>query len=156
MAMAIASARLTLLYLTFRRDPASVVPIRSARIDFGCFISCYDEKGRYDRVAKTATREFGMSKDFRDRQKLEASDKWLMLADRFLDGSSADHGFGPSLFRFQNDWRGVKGVSFCAPKTYNANVAVDLEPDFTSFTVGILQTPGRVANEAFERAYSPR
>lgn len=145
-----------LLYLTFRRDPASVVPIRSARIDFGCFVSCYDEKARYDRVAKTATREFGMSKDFRDRQELEASDKWLMLADRFLDGSSADRGFGPSLFRFQKDWRGVKGVSFCAPKTYNANVAIDLKPDFTAFTVGILQTPSRVANEAFERTYVPR
>ena len=96
-----------------------------------------------------------MAKDFRDRQTLEASDKWLMLADRFLDGSSSDRGFGPSLFRFQKDWSGVKGISFCAPKAHNANVVIDLKPDFTSFTVGILQTQDHVSNAEFEKVYLP-
>ena len=61
----------------------------------------------------------------------------------------------PNRLPRQNDWRGVKGISFCAPKTYNANVAIDLKPDFTSFTVGILQTQDRVANAEFEKVYLP-
>lgn len=144
-----------LLYLTFRRDPASVEPIRSARIVFDCFVSTYDKECRYDRYAKTATRAFGMSKDHKDWRTLEPSDRWLMLADRFLDGSGGGRGFGPSFFRFQKDWTGVKGVSFCAAKTYNADVAIDLGPDFQSFTVGLLQTQDRVSNAEFEKEFLP-
>ena len=146
-----------LLYLTFRKDPASVRSFGKAEILFQCVVSCYDDKNRYSRFAKTATRAFGMSRDWKDWTALLPTDRYLMLADRILDGSKNGLGFGPSLFRFQNDWRGVESIRFAAPKTSNAQLRIVIDPDtFDSFTVGILQLSARIANGEFEKLHLKR
>ena len=144
-----------MLWFTIRQPEKQVEPVKTIRLSLTMIISDYkkNEKGviwsgAYHRQAQTASRKLEQQKG---KIELTAEDRYLILSDAELDGSSTDKGCGPVYLTFSMD--GVQKAALGLGNGWLSRVEFDLKPDFKEFRFGILRTSNSISNDAFQKMF---
>lgn len=136
-----------LLWFRIRSANEQLRPLRKFVLSLRCVISGRCEEcpaaGGYARYAVTAARTLDATPQ---PQMLSEKDRYLVLADRNLDGSRQGRGYGANVIRLP-DFDLLERAELSLDNTLETSLKMSVRPDFKELEFAILQTQGPLSVE---------
>lgn len=146
-----------LLHCRIRPLPDSLSPVQRATITLKFVASTLrknaENKVLYDKAyARQALTAGRVLEQNAQPYLLNAADRYLILQDQILDGSTEEKGAGPCFLCF--DFTSVQQAVLTLPDAWIGSLVIDLKPDFPDFHFALWQHKNVFSNTQFQEFFT--